>query len=116
MKSFIIKITEHLQNETTQDGLRNIFRDILTGTTLMSVLAASATWLLKECNILAWLTLPLTLLLLFLIFFWGHYSIQTTVNKIMPSKSKISPLCVMLFVSAFQLSILFSIIRIISSQ
>ncbi|ECR9670999.1 hypothetical protein F2H39_21910 [Salmonella enterica] len=116
MKSFIIKITEHLQNETTQDGLRNIFRDTLTGTTLMSVLAASATWLLKECNILAWLTLPLTLLLLFLIFFWGHYSIQTTVNKITPLKSKISSLCVMLFVSAFQLSILFSIIRIISGQ
>lgn len=69
MKSFIIKITEHLQNETTQDGLRNIFRDILTGTTLMSVLAASAAWLLKEFNMLAWLTLPLTLLLLFLIFF-----------------------------------------------
>ncbi len=53
MKSFIIKITEHLQNETTQDGLRNIFRDILTGTTLMSVLAESAAWLLKEFNMLA---------------------------------------------------------------
>ncbi|WP_213060110.1 hypothetical protein, partial [Escherichia coli] len=48
--------------------------------------------------------------------FLGHYSIQTTVNKIMPSKSKISSLCVMLFASAFQLSILFSIIRIISGQ
>lgn len=65
---------------------------------------------------LAWLTLPLTLLLLFLISLWGYYSIQTTVNKITPLKSKISSLCVMFFVSAFQLSILFSIIRIISGQ
>lgn len=82
----------------------------------MSVLAASAAWLFMEYNMLAWFILPFTLPLLFLVFFWGHYSIQAVVNKITPSKSKISLLCVMLFVFAFQLSVLFSVIRIISSQ
>lgn len=71
MRLFITKIAKHLQNETTLDGLRNIFRDILTGTTLMSVLAASAAWLFMEYNMLAWFILPFTLPLLFLVFFWG---------------------------------------------
>ncbi|PAX78556.1 hypothetical protein [Citrobacter sp. TSA-1] len=116
MKAIIIKLTEHLKNETIQDNLRNIFRDILTGTTLMSLLAASATWLYTEFNMLVWFVSPFMIALSLLIFLWGHYSIQSAINKITPSGKRMNSLWVMSFVLLFQVSIIYSVIRIISNQ
>ncbi|EFO1670954.1 hypothetical protein DWH01_23615 [Escherichia coli] len=116
MKLFITKITEHLKNENIQDNLRNIFRDILTGTTLMSVMAASATWLFTKHIIVACFISPFVIILSLVIFLWGLYSIQSAINRITPSGKRTNSLWVICFVLLFQINIIYSVIRIISSQ
>lgn len=67
MKLLFKKALNYLDNKDVQDSLRNIFRDILTGTSLITLITASAIWTVRVYDVAGWsLILPHA-------FFWHYY-------------------------------------------
>lgn len=113
MRLFLKKASDYLNNKDIQDNLRNIFRDILTGISLIALITASAIWTIKEHGITGCFLIIPHVLFGPVVFIWCCFCIQSTSEKLFSLKKKRNRLCVALCILFFQLTTIYSILNII---
>lgn len=112
MKSIFRKLFRRLEDKDARDSLRDIFRDVLTGTTLITLLTTSSVWMIKSYGIPGWFSLFLAVTADFIIFSWVVYSVQFSVEKIISLEKKVNRFFVVLCIFLFQVSTTYSILNI----
>ncbi len=91
MKLLFKKALNYLDNKDVQDSLRNIFRDILTGTSLITLITASAIWIVRVYDVAGWLLILPHAFFGTIIFMWCCFCIQSTSEKLFSLKKKKKP-------------------------
>ena len=114
MKSIFRKLFCRLEDKDVRGNLRDIFRDVLTGTTLITPPTTSSVWMIKFYGIPGWFSLFFAVTADFIIFTWVVYSVQFSLEKVISLEKKVNRLFVVLCMFLFQVSITYSIINIIT--
>lgn len=107
------KALNYLDNKDVQDNLRTIFRDILTGTSLITLITASAIWIVKEYDVAGSILILPHAFFGTVIFMWCCFCIQSTSEQLFSLKKKRNRLCVAIFILSFQVATIYSILNII---
>ncbi|MGQ07014.1 hypothetical protein D9H41_23670 [Escherichia coli] len=113
MKLLFKKALNYLDNKDVQDSLRNIFRDILTGTSLITLITASAIWIVRVYDVAGWFLILPHAFFGTIIFMWCCFCIQSTSEKLFSLKKKRNRICVAIFTLSFQVVTIYSILNVI---
>ena len=113
MKLLFKKALNYLDNKDVQDSLRNIFRDILTGTSLITLITASAIWIVRVYDVAGWLLILPHAFFGTIIFMWCCFCIQSTSEKLFSLKKKRNRISVAIFILSFQVVTIYSILNVI---